>query len=207
MVEQTDTAGMIESLRALSAWLIANDHDMRLPDGIGDPDEAATALAELSAKLVEVEGEMDAALAFARSEAARNETLTARNKRHEGYDAANYGAVRRMRDVLTANGYCTSSYFGVRQIGQSENIGEGKYTAPLKLIEEFVSHLLGRATKADEALATATARIAELEGALEKARERLEYFADGIGYTEIVGGSEWAIEGLAEVDQALGRAS
>lgn len=37
----------IASLRSLSAWLIANDHDMKLPDDVIDPDLAADFLASL----------------------------------------------------------------------------------------------------------------------------------------------------------------
>lgn len=39
----------IASLRSLSAWLIANDHDMKLPDDVIDPDLAADFLASLPA--------------------------------------------------------------------------------------------------------------------------------------------------------------
>ena len=34
-------------LRALSAWLIANDLDKQLPDDIGDPDDMADAIAAM----------------------------------------------------------------------------------------------------------------------------------------------------------------
>ncbi len=46
-------------------------------------------------------------------------------------------------------------------------------------------------------------QLAEAREVIKQARERLEYFADGIGYTEIVGGEQWAIEGLSEIDSFL----
>ena len=50
----TDTSrsgDLVASLRALSAWLIANDLDMKLPDEVGDPDDAADRIEALEAKV------------------------------------------------------------------------------------------------------------------------------------------------------------
>lgn len=49
----TDTSrsgDLVASLRALSAWLIAKNLDLKLPDEIGDPDDAADRIEALEAE-------------------------------------------------------------------------------------------------------------------------------------------------------------
>ena len=50
MTDTSRSGDLVASLRALSAWLIAKNLDLKLPDEIGDPDEAADRIEALTAE-------------------------------------------------------------------------------------------------------------------------------------------------------------
>ena len=80
----TDTSrsgDLVASLRALSAWLIANDLDMKLPDEVGDPDDAADRIEALEASVTGLTHQRDFLRESVDLSDQRIEALEAENER------------------------------------------------------------------------------------------------------------------------------
>lgn len=102
------------------------------------------------------------ALAFARSEAARNRELTSQNERHKWREERDFEALRRIRGMLKAHEFWGGSYMGLRDPVTREEFGDSKRTPAIEIIEEYFTHLLkriepaqGMAARSDETLQAA----------------------------------------------------